>query len=49
VSLAASVDGRPTLEQVDELLIELRLMPRDQDVAGLIDDLLDYRLLVAAA
>jgi hypothetical protein len=48
VSLAAAVDERPTLEQVDEMLAELRQMPRDQTVTGLIDDLLDFRALLAA-
>jgi hypothetical protein len=46
VSLAALVDDRPTLEQVDAMLTELRLMPRDQTVTGLIDDLLDYRSML---
>ncbi|WP_171074928.1 hypothetical protein [Nonomuraea basaltis] len=49
VSLAASVDSRPTLEQVDEMLTELRLMPRDQAVIRLIDDLLEYRTAAVAA
>jgi hypothetical protein len=47
VSLAASVDDRPTLEQVDEMLTELRLMPRDQTITGLIDDLLEYRSMLS--
>ncbi|MFI7637782.1 hypothetical protein [Nonomuraea sp. NPDC049400] len=46
VTLAASVDGRPTLEQVDAMLAELRQMPRNQFVTELIDDLLDYRGLL---
>ncbi|WP_188190085.1 hypothetical protein [Nonomuraea sp. SYSU D8015] len=48
VTMAASVDGRPTLAQVDEMLAELRLMPRDQAVTDLIDDLLDYRSMLPA-
>jgi hypothetical protein len=47
VKLAASVGEWPTLEQTDALLAELGRMPRDHTVSGLIDDLLDYRGLVA--
>jgi hypothetical protein len=43
VRLAVAVDERPTLEQVDAMLAELGLLPRDRTVIGLIDDLLDYR------
>jgi hypothetical protein len=46
VSLAAAVDGRPTLEQVDAMLAELLQMPRDEVVTGLINDLLDYRSML---
>jgi hypothetical protein len=46
VRLVAAVEDRPTLEQVDAMLAELRQMPRDQIVTGLIDDLLDYRVLL---
>ncbi|WP_165977828.1 hypothetical protein [Nonomuraea diastatica] len=46
VSLAASVDDRPTLQQVDAMLAELRPMPRDRAVSELIDKLLDYRSLL---
>jgi hypothetical protein len=38
---------RPTLEGLDELLAEVEELPRDQAVAGLIDDLLDYRFVLA--
>jgi hypothetical protein len=48
VSLAAAVDERPTLEQVDAMLEELRQMPRDQKSTELIDDLLEMRALLAA-
>ena len=48
VSLAAQAGERPTLEEVDAMLAELRQMPRDKIVNGLIDDLLDYRALLAA-
>ncbi|MFG1707454.1 hypothetical protein ACFLIM_30060 [Nonomuraea sp. M3C6] len=46
VSLAASVDDRPTREQVDAMLTELQQMPRDRSVTDLIDDLLDYRSML---
>jgi hypothetical protein len=45
--LVAAVFERPTLEGLDELLAELEGLPRDQAVAGLIDDLLDYRVVLA--
>jgi hypothetical protein len=45
--LVAAVFERPTLEGLDELLAELEALPRDQSVAGLIDDLLDYRVVLA--
>jgi hypothetical protein len=48
VSLAAAVDERPTLEQVDGMLEELRQIPRDQKVTEVIDDLLEMRALLAA-
>jgi hypothetical protein len=40
-------ERQPTLEGLDELLAELAESPRDQAVAGLIDDLLDYRAVLA--
>ncbi|WP_171074036.1 hypothetical protein [Nonomuraea basaltis] len=46
VSLAASVDDRPTLAQVDAMLTELQQMPRNQSVTELIDELLDYRSML---
>jgi hypothetical protein len=45
--LVAAVFELPTLEGLDELLAELERSPRDQAVAGLIDDLLDYRVVLA--
>jgi hypothetical protein len=48
VNLAATAGEQPTIQQVDEMLAELRQMPRDKMVADLIDDLLDYRTLLAA-
>jgi hypothetical protein len=46
-SLVAAVFERPSLEGLDELLAELQASSRDQAVAGLIDDLLDYRVELA--
>jgi hypothetical protein len=43
VSLALAVDGHPTLEQIDAMLVELQSVPRDENVMKLVDDLLDYR------
>jgi hypothetical protein len=37
----------PTLDRLDELLAALGDCPRDQPVSGLIDDLLDYRVILA--
>jgi hypothetical protein len=37
----------PTLVRLDELLAALGECPRDQPVSGLIDDLLDYRVVLA--
>jgi hypothetical protein len=48
VKMVAAIDDEPTLEQVDDMLMELRRMPRDHRVLGLIDDLLDYRAHLAA-
>ena len=48
VKMVAAIDDDPTIEQVDDILMELRRMPRDHRVTGLIDDLLDYRSQLAA-
>jgi hypothetical protein len=40
------VDGYPTIEQVDAMLLELQAMPRDDAVVKLVDDLLDFRSLI---
>jgi hypothetical protein len=48
VRLAAAIEEWPTLDQVDAMLAELRQLPRDQIVTGLIDDLLDYRTRLGA-
>lgn len=47
LALVESVGDRPTLEEVDAMLAELRRMPRDPAVAGLIDDLLEYRSMLS--
>lgn len=39
----------PTVEGLDVLIAELRALSRDAPAAGLIDDLLDYRLALAGA
>lgn len=39
----ALTDRGPTVRQVDDMLSELSLMPRDATIAELIDRLLDYR------
>jgi hypothetical protein len=49
VTLAAAAGEQPTLEQTDAMLAELRQLPRDDAVSSLIDDLLDYRALLASA
>ena len=46
MSLAIAVDGYPTIEQVDAMLLELQAMPRDDAVVKLVDDLLDFRSLI---
>jgi hypothetical protein len=48
VTLAAAAGDQPTLEQADAMLAELRRLPRDEAVSTLIDDLLDYRTLLAS-
>lgn len=47
LALVESVGDRPTVEQVDAILAELRRMPRDPAVAELIDDLLEYRSMLS--
>lgn len=47
LDLVESVGDRPTVEEVDAILAELRRLPRDPAVAGLIDDLLDYRSMLS--
>jgi hypothetical protein len=49
LALAAAVDERPTLEEIDAMLAELGGMPRGQVALGLIDALLDYRALIVTA
>ena len=47
VSLVSAVDEFPTLEQIDEILVELLKMPRDSAVTKLVDKVLDYRVELA--
>jgi len=47
LALVEAVGDRPTVEEVDAILAELRRMPRDAAVAELIDDLLDYRSMLS--
>ncbi|ABW11450.1 hypothetical protein Franean1_2013 [Parafrankia sp. EAN1pec] len=49
VAMVAAVDGLPTIEETDAMLIELNRLPRDPVVTDLIDELLDFRSLLAAA
>ncbi|EFC85478.1 hypothetical protein FrEUN1fDRAFT_1465 [Parafrankia sp. EUN1f] len=49
VSLTASVDGVPTVTETDAILAELRQMPRTAQNMSLMDDLLEFRSLLAAA
>jgi hypothetical protein len=46
-SLVEAAFERPTIDGLDDLLAELAELPRDEAVAGLIDDLLDYRVVLA--
>jgi len=41
-------DKQPTLEQVDSLLKELAIS-KDEDTTGLMDDILDYRVILERA
>lgn len=43
VLIDALTDRGPTVQQVDDMLGELSLMPRDATIGELIDRLLDYR------
>ncbi|MEV5408496.1 hypothetical protein AB0K60_06625 [Thermopolyspora sp. NPDC052614] len=47
LALVESVTDRPTVQEVDAMLAELRRMPRDAAVTELIDDLLDYRSMLS--
>lgn len=47
VSLATEASEMPTVEQLDAMLSELAEMSRDQARMALIDDLLDFRAMVA--
>ncbi|MCK9901638.1 hypothetical protein CC117_24580 [Parafrankia colletiae] len=47
VTIAASIDGVPTMTETDAMLEELRRLPRTNDNQALIDDLLEFRSLLA--
>lgn len=49
VTIAASIDNIPTMAETDAMLEELRRLPRTTDNARLIDDLLEFRSLLATA
>ncbi|MCU1657394.1 MAG: hypothetical protein JWO57_2050 [Pseudonocardiales bacterium] len=46
-TLVDALFEEPTLDRLDVLLGALIELPRDQPLAGLIDDLLDYRVALA--
>ena len=48
-ALVDSVFSQPTVDRLDTLLAELSAKPRDSAAAGLIDDLLDYRVVLTAS
>lgn len=48
LSMVMSMDGIPTLSETDVILAELRRLPQTTETAALIDDLLEFRTLLAA-
>ncbi len=48
-ALVDSVFSQPTVDRLDALLAELSAKPRDGAAADLIDDLLDYRVVLTAS
>jgi hypothetical protein len=48
VTMVASIDDLPSMEQTDAMLAELRRLPRSADTVQLIDDLLELRSLLGA-
>ncbi|ETA02052.1 hypothetical protein ThrDRAFT_04305 [Frankia casuarinae] len=48
VTIAATINERPTLEETDAMLAELRRLPRDGKTIELIDELLEFRSLLKA-
>ncbi|WP_162137442.1 hypothetical protein [Frankia alni] len=49
VTMVASIDEFPTVEETDAMLNELRRLSRDTTTAKLIDDLLEFRSLLGAS
>lgn len=49
VKMAASIDEIPSLEETDAMLGELRRLPRDPATTRIIDELLEFRMLLDAA
>ncbi|MCM3925296.1 hypothetical protein ND748_26960 [Frankia sp. AiPs1] len=48
MTMVASIDDIPSMEQTDAMLAELRRLPRSVDTVKLIDDLLELRSLLGA-
>ncbi|EIV90949.1 hypothetical protein [Frankia sp. QA3] len=48
IKIAASIDEIPTMEETDAMLDELRQLPRDAATIKLMDDLLEFRMLLGA-
>jgi hypothetical protein len=49
LALVAAIDGRPTLDEADEILAELGRMRSHPAASEITDALLDYRALLADA
>jgi hypothetical protein len=49
VTMVASIDELPTVEETDAILNELRRLARDAATTKLIDDLLELRSLLGAS
>ncbi|MCM3924614.1 hypothetical protein ND748_23485 [Frankia sp. AiPs1] len=49
VTMVASIDELPTVEETDAMLNELRRLSRDAATTKLIDDLLELRSLLGAS
>ncbi|KJE25355.1 hypothetical protein FF36_00488 [Frankia torreyi] len=48
MTIVASINDIPSMEQTDAMLEELRQLPRNADTVKLIDDLLELRSLLGA-